>query len=191
MARCAQLAGVTFRSGQVRRLIVSRQRVEGVDVEGEPVPAAAVVLAAGSWSSLIVGAGLSADCIQPVRGQLVALRPASLPLRRIVYGAGGYLVPRPDGRVIVGSTMERVGFDKFPTPQGVGTLLERAQRLCPALAQVPMTSSWAGLRPATKDGLPALGPTPIEGLHLAVGHLRNGILLTPLTASLVAGGVLG
>jgi glycine oxidase len=191
LARCAQLAGARFRSGQVRRVLASGGRVAGIDVEGERVPAGSVVLAAGAWSSLIEGTGLAADQVQPVRGQLVALRPAAAPLRRIIFGAGGYLVPRPDRRVIAGSTMERVGFDKFSTPQGVSSLLARAQRLCPELAHDPMTSSWAGLRPATSDGLPALGPAPLEGLHFAVGHLRNGILLTPLTASLVTAGVQG
>jgi glycine oxidase len=189
--RCAQLAGAKFRSGHVRRLLSSHGRVEGVDLEGERVSATAVVLAAGAWSSLVEGTGLAVSSVYPVRGQLVALRPVTAPLHRVIFGAGGYLVPRADGRVIVGSTMERVGFEKFSTPQGVSTLLARAQRLCPELAQVPMTSAWAGLRPATEDGLPALGPTPLEGLHLAVGHLRNGILLTPVTAALVAAGVQG
>jgi glycine oxidase len=191
LAACARTAGSRLRLGEVRRILLEAGRVVGVEVDGARLATSAVVVAAGAWSSLIAGLGLAPQALRPVRGQLVRfdLPP---PLRGIVFGAGGYLVPRLDGHILAGSTMEEAGFDKSVTAAGIAGILERAARLCPVLGQAPIGALWAGLRPACEDGLPALGPVPgIPGLHLAVGHLRNGIELTPVTAELVAGGVLG
>jgi glycine oxidase len=116
------------------------------------------------------------------------------PVRHVVFGAGGYLVPRADGRVLVGSTDERIGYDKDVTPAGTVTLRERAARLCPALDGREPSAAWAGLRPALQqpgDGLPLVGPSTISGLTIATGHYRDGILLAPITAELVVTVVAG
>jgi glycine oxidase len=109
----------------------------------------------------------------------------------VVFGDGGYLVPRAGGRMLCGSTQERVGFKKEVTPAGLAQLGARAARLCPELAQARVRDAWSGLRPATADGLPFVGPSELPGLHLACGHHRNGILLAPLTAEIVAACVTG
>ncbi|HEX4458538.1 MAG TPA: FAD-dependent oxidoreductase, partial [Polyangia bacterium] len=98
---------------------------------------------------------------------------------------GGYLVPRRDGRVLVGSTEERVGFTRVTTAEAGAALEARAARLCPPLATAARLDHWAGLRPASRDGLPYIGTTAVAGLHLATGHFRNGIILAPLTAAIV------
>jgi glycine oxidase len=153
----------------------------------------AVVVCAGAWSSLVPGvaelAGISSDDVFPVRGQIVQLQGPPGLLPHMVYGGKGYVVPRRDGRVICGSTMERVGFQKEVTASGIKAVLEQALRLAPELAELPVTSTWAGLRPATRDGLPLLGPTRTPGLFLATGHFRNGVLLAALSAEVIGGHV--
>ncbi|MHB8420865.1 MAG: glycine oxidase ThiO [Myxococcales bacterium] len=188
---CAAAAGARLAVGEARRLLVEGGRVAGLLVDDRPIAAAAVVLAAGAFSALVEGVGLPPRAVRPVRGQIVCF-DLRAPFAAAVFGTGGYLAPKPDGRLLVGSTMEEVGFDKSVTGGGVRGLLELAARLCPALREAPIGSLWAGLRPATADGLPALGPSPgIAGLHLALGHFRNGILLAPVTAEIVAAGVRG
>ena len=111
-------------------------------------------------------------------------------LTRPVFGAGGYVVPRGQ-RVLVGSTMEHVGFAPGVTVEGQALLWQRARALCPALEQAVPVNAWFGFRPSTEDGLPALGPTPVEGLYLAVGFRRNGILIAPRAAELLVAAALG
>ncbi len=186
-----QKAGCRLVIGEARRILAESGRVAGVDVDGRRLAASAVVIAAGSWSALIEGSGLPVASVRPVRGQMVRFDLAP-PVRSIVFGAHGYLVPRVDGHLLVGSTMEEVGFDKSVTDAGIRRLLALSERLCPELGRRPVGALWAGLRPACGDGLPALGPLPgIGGLHLATGHLRNGILLAPATAEVLAASVQG
>ena len=163
----------------------------GVDVDGEPLRADAVVLAAGSWSGLVQGVPLDPRVVRPLRGQMVQLQTRLPLMRRILVSPEGYLVPRADGRVIAGSTMEFAGFDKQVTAAGLARILALALRLCPELGSAAVDSSWAGFRPYTEDHLPLLGPGPLPGLFLATGHFRNGILLAPITARVVAQCVLG
>jgi glycine oxidase len=106
--------------------------------------------------------------------------------RRMILDGESYLIPRADGRILIGSTLEDVGFDKSVTIDGVGDLAARGARLMPDLGKLPLVASWAGLRPATPDRLPYLGRGPLEGLIVATGHYRNGILLAPITAEIVA-----
>ena len=109
------------------------------------------------------------------------------PISRVVQGRGVHLIPREDGRILVGSTVEEVGFRSSPTPRGVGWLIESATALVPVLADLPLVETWAGFRPGTPDHLPIIGPDPdLAGLCYATGHFRNGILLAPLTAQAVA-----
>ena len=150
--------------------------------------AARVVLAAGAWSATLQGLPRRLP-VEPVRGQMLAL--GATPLRHVVYGVGGYVVPRAD-RTLVGSTMERVGFDPRTTDVAVAGLRAAGEAICPALADAPELARWAGLRPVTPDGLPILGRDPEhEALVYATGHSRNGVLLTPLTAECVAALVAG
>jgi glycine oxidase len=107
-------------------------------------------------------------------------------VRRATWVPGAYLVPRDDGRLLIGATVESTGFDERTTAQGIHELLHAALAAGPALATFTMTESWAGLRPGTPDGLPFLGPTPVDGFFLAAGHYRNGILLAPATARSIA-----
>ena len=144
-----------------------------------------VVLAAGVWTPLIVGAGSAVECVQPVRGQMIAFESA--PLRHVACGAGGYLLPRSDGFTVAGGTMEHAGFNAVTTPDAIAMIRSRAEVLCPALATADVHSSWAGLRPVTPDLLPVIGADPERSRVIyACGHSRNGILLAPLTAEAVA-----
>jgi glycine oxidase len=150
-----------------------------------------VILAAGSWSGEVLATvGLSLP-VKPIKGQILLTQGAPDLLGPIVEGGDAYLVPRADGRILVGSTMEDAGFDKTVTLDGVSGLVARAASILPAIAKLPLLQSWAGLRPSTPDRLPYLGPTPMEGLLMATGHFRNGILLAPITAELVSEIVLG
>jgi glycine oxidase len=130
--------------------------------------------------------------VAPVRGQIVCVDAPHPALRSIVWGPGAYLVPKLDGSVVVGATSEHAGFDRRVTAAGVAALLEAATRLVPALGDASFRSAWAGLRPATPDGLPLVGPLPeLDGLAVAAGHYRNGVLLSPVTGRMVADGILG
>jgi glycine oxidase len=183
--------GATFRSGYVRGVVEENGRAAGVDLDGELLRAGAVVVAAGSWSGLVQGTAMDPRAVRPARGQMIQLQTRLPIARHILTSEKGYLVPRTDGRVIAGSTMEFAGFDKQVTAEGLARILAMTLELCPALAQAPVTEMWAGFRPYTDDKLPILGPGPLPGLFLATGHFRNGILLTPITAKLVTQCILG
>jgi glycine oxidase len=179
-------AGVRFVRGEARRLRHDGRRVLGVDSDDGARDAAHVVIAAGAWSTRLDGVPLPAGAVTPVRGQMIELRAPSPPVRHVVFGAGGYLVPRADGRVLVGSTEERVGFAKEVTTAGLATLCTRAARLCPSLSSLPVADHWSGLRPASSDALPFIGATSLTNLWLCTAHFRNGILLSPLSADIIA-----
>jgi glycine oxidase len=159
-----------------------------VVLEGDELVAKHVVLAAGAWSSSIAGVDLPP--IEPVRGQIVELRAEPGLFGPVVFGKRCYLVPREDGRVLVGSTMERVGFDKRVTAGAVRELLDAALELVPALAEAAVERTWAGLRPMSPTMRPVLG-TLAPGLHVAAGHGRNGVLLAPITAAALVACVRG
>jgi glycine oxidase len=193
--RAAAFTDALAAAAAARGARVSVARVERI---GSPGPGVAVettdarltadvvVLAAGSWSG-----GIPMDApappVRPVRGQLVELRLPQLALSHVVWGSDCYLVPWQDGRVLVGATMEDVGFDERVTADGVRQLVESAVQLVPALGAATFEEARAGLRPATADELPIIGAsTTMRGVFYATGHYRNGVLLAPLTASLVA-----
>lgn len=185
LSAAARRRGVTFRPAVVRQLVSDGQRVQGVDVDDGRLDAGLVVVAAGAWSAQVAGAGLDAAHLVPARGQLIELTLPSAPLRHVLKAGLGYVVPRADGRVVCGTTVELVGFDKRVTAEGLHTVLDHALTLCPSLKSAAVTDSWAGLRPWTADGLPMLGRSHLEGLLIASGHARNGILLAPITARLI------
>jgi glycine oxidase len=186
LSAAARATGVTFRSGAVGGLLSTHGRVEGVEVDGARVEADLTIVAAGAWSALVAGVGLEPKHLAPARGQMLELALPRPPLRHILKSGPGYVVPRADGHVICGTTVELVGFDKRVTATGLSTVLQQAMALCPALSEATVVDSWSGLRPWTPDGLPILGKGSLDGLLLASGHYRNGILLAPITARLLA-----
>ncbi len=200
LALAAAGAGARFVTGQVRRIAIEQGRVAGVDHDSGRIAAGAVLLAAGAWAGLVEGSGLPAGAVRPVRGQMVVLEgrapgppvPAAPAIAsRVVFSPKGYLVPRPDGRVLCGSTMEETGFEKGVTAGGLLHILGMAVETAPRLATAPYLESWSNFRPATADGLPVLGPGAVPGLFYSTGHHRHGILLAPASADLVAASLLG
>jgi glycine oxidase len=189
----ASSAGAKFQSGTyVRSVDVVGGVVEGVLLEdGTRVSSPHVVLAAGSWSTLVEGVPLDPAAVRPARGQIVELETREPLLRRVVVGPSCYLVPRDDGRVLVGSTLEFVGYRREVTALAVRNLLSAAIEIAPSLADASLTRSWSNFRPYTSRGTPLIGPTEIPGLVLATGHHRNGILLAPITAQIVCAVVTG
>jgi len=165
-------------------------RVDGIVLaDRSEIAADVVVLAAGAWSRTI--AGLPPELrppVRPIKGQMLALQmDAAAPLvSHVVWAPGAYLVPRRDGRLLVGATVEEKGYDATLTAGGVLTLLEAAWRAVPAVEELPIEEMWVGHRPGSRDDAPILGAGPLQGLVYATGHHRNGILLTPITADTIA-----
>lgn len=193
LSQAAAAAGVRFVQGHyVRRVDIAAGRVQGLSLDGEAIVADAVVVAAGSWSSLVEGGQVPAPVVRPARGQAlsVQMRP---PLFRHVLAPyrRGYLVPRDDGMAVVGSTLEMVGYRKEVTVEGLSFILQTAESVLPGLGPLPITETWSNFRPFTADHLPVLGATEVEGLFLATGHHRYGILLTPVTGQLLAAQIAG
>jgi len=161
---------------------------------GEHVSAGQLVLAAGAWSGEIAGLPVHACVpVRPVKGQILRLRDPAGPglLERVVRFEGGYLVPRGDGRYVLGATVEERGFEECPTAGGVYELLRDARELVPGVLELQIEELFVGFRPAMPDNTPVIGRGAVEGLVWATGHHRNGILLAPLTAELVADALVG
>jgi glycine oxidase len=179
-------AGVEVRSAtNVTGFNVKDGQITSIVTPAELIPCRHVLWATGAWSAQ--AEGLPPACLPPVfpvAGQVMALRPPRLP-RCIVYGSGVYLAPKRDGRLLLGATSEDTGFEKRVTSAAAAQLFDAAQTLMPELQPSQIEDQWAGLRPATPDGLPILGPTPVPNFSLATGHFRNGILLAPATAQLL------
>lgn len=188
LARAAVDLGAMIREGvNIDRLLTDGDRVVGVAAGGQRIYAAEVVIANGAWASSWSETLHAPIPVRPVRGQLVALKTRGIGLRNVVSTGEGYMLTKPDGRTYVGTTVEEAGYDARPTAAGVGGLLAMVPHLAPGLADATFSSAWAGLRPATSDGLPLLGPLPgWHGVTVAAGHFREGILLAPITGELVA-----
>ncbi|CAO3381991.1 glycine oxidase ThiO [Azospirillum argentinense] len=188
-AAALRAGAVVHEYAEVSRIEVRGGRAVGVQVGDRLVEADRVILAAGAWSGWIDGLSPAVrPPVRPVKGQMLCLRmDARLPLlRHVVWTPGTYLIPRLDGRLLVGATTEERGFDDRLTAGGQFALLEGAWRALPGIAELPIEESWAGFRPGTRDDAPILGLSEVEGLIYATGHHRNGILLTPVTADSVA-----
>lgn len=186
----ARNRGVEIRGHcEARSVVCEAGRCAGVDCGGETISAGQVVLAAGCFSGRFANElGLEKHApTRPVRGQMLALRPANgaAGLRQVVRCERGYLVPRNDGRIVAGSTVEEAGFEKRVTASGLRTILDASIEMCPALGGGEVIETWSGLRPGTPDDLPILGPSEVDGLWIATGHYRNGILLAAATAKLL------
>jgi glycine oxidase len=190
LREAALKAGVTLgENTPVERIVTSDNRVTGIGVAGETVSADTVILAAGAWSRGIAGLpAASLPPVRPVKGQMLALRmdPRAPLLTHVVWAPGAYLVPRKDGRLLIGATVEEKGFDPNLTAGGQLALLEATWRALPAIEELPIDEMWVGFRPGTRDDAPIIGESSVPGLVYATGHYRNGILLAPVTAAVMA-----
>jgi glycine oxidase len=191
LVRACTHRGVEMREAvSAERILVRGGAVAGVATSVGNVEADVVVIAAGAWSGLIDG--LPSDSIPPVRpvkGQIVRLRGDGFALAHVVRTPRVYLLPKPDGTVVVGATQEERGFDLRPSAGGVKDLLEHAWEVVPATYELAFEGVEVGLRPASRDHLPIIGSTGVRGLIVATGHFRSGILLAPATADAIVEGV--
>lgn len=183
IAACGQ-AGVQLLSGcPVYGLDRDGERITGVRSAAGLLRADRYLVAAGAWSEALLGLAGCRIGVRPIRGQIALLHTSPPLLRRILLAGSEYLVPRPDGRVLIGSTEEDVGFKKHTTAGAVQELLRMGTKLVPGLAEAPVERCWAGLRPGSADGKPYIGPAPgFRNLFAATGHFRSGIQLSPGTA---------
>jgi glycine oxidase len=183
-------AGGTLREncGDVGLMTIA-DRAVGVTAGGADFAAETVIVAAGAWTPDVAGLpAIASPPVRPVKGQMLALAmdPAAPLLSHVLWTQKAYLVPRRDGRLLIGATTEERGFDTTLTAGGMLSLLESAWRALPGIEELPIIESWVGFRPGSRDDAPILGATGIAGLILATGHHRNGILLTPATADAIA-----
>jgi glycine oxidase len=185
LANSVSNLGVNVLTGtNVDSLVIEGNRLTGVQTSSGAITCSTAVIAAGTWSSFIKHTSFS---IEPVRGQMVCLEAKPQLTRHVIFSRRGYIVPRRDGRLLAGSTSENAGFDKSVTAGGINKILQNAHEISPAISNLPIVDTWAGLRPRAADGLPVLGPcVEIDGLFYATGHYRNGILLAPITGELIS-----
>jgi glycine oxidase len=190
----AEHASVSFHRRRASGLQLDGKRVVGATfADGHALEAPTVVLAAGCWSAQLEGLPPSArPPVRPVKGQILRLRGAAdrallaRTVRGLVHGASVYLVPRADGELVVGATVEERGFDTTVTAGATYELLRDAAEIVPGISELELVEARAGLRPGSPDNAPLLGPAAIEGLVVATGHYRHGVLLTPVTADAIA-----
>lgn len=181
----ARKSGVEiFSQHEAQGVWQEKERCAGLLLKGEKIAAKWTIIAAGCFSAGISGVNTYAP-VRPAKGQMVSLRSERTKIERVLWSDKIYLVPRNDGRILAGATVEYVGFDKKITAGALEKILTGAIELAPDLADARVEETWAGLRPDSPDHLPILGPTDIEGLLVATGHFRSGILLTPITARLI------
>ena len=207
-----RLCAALLRAAQARHAQFIHARVECIEQAGGRVTglklaphdptgptqlfAERVVLAAGSWSSTIAGSPLPKGAITPIHGQVVEVKSAPELLQHVVFGHAesgvhGYLVPRADGRVLIGATTDQFGYEKRVTIAGILGLLHLGAAILPPLMDATFRDAWSGLRPASADGLPLLGQTRLFGLYACTGHYRNGILLAPASCEALAAMLVG
>ncbi|MGE0257294.1 MAG: glycine oxidase ThiO [Alphaproteobacteria bacterium] len=194
LAAASRQAGVELvEHCPVREIIVGSGRAAGVVTERGADRADIVVLAAGAWSREIDGVpAANRPPVRPIKGQMLALQmdKAAPLIRHVLWLPRGYLVPRLDGRLVIGGTVEERGFDEHLTAGGLLALLDGAWRAIPTIEELPIAETWVGFRPGSRDDAPMLGPSGIDRLVIATGHHRNGILLTPVTAAVVSSYIL-
>jgi glycine oxidase len=195
LVSAAQKLGARLCAGvEATAIKIEGERVEAVETSAGRIHAALAIIACGAWTDFIrlSGNDFGISLIQPVRGQMLCLEARPPIVRHVVYSLRGYLVPRRDGRLLAGSTIERVGFDKSVTVRGLREITDHALEIAPEVAALPTRDSWAGLRPQTRDGWPLIGASEaIEGLFYATGHYRNGILLAPITGKIIGSLICG
>lgn len=194
---CLSLGVTITKEDEVLAVESDGDRLRGVRTRDGLVPASILVNAAGAWSTRIAGAGKGCMVVDPVKGQMLAFAMPHPIVERTVFfpparaANDGYVVPRADGRLLVGATIENADFDDRVTADGVHALLSAALEALPQLASLALSETWTGLRPLSRDGVPFIGATSLEGYFAATGHFRWGILLTPATARLIADAIEG
>lgn len=191
LARAARNRGVSFIEQVPETSVLTQNgRVIGLRTPRETFSSDKILIAAGAWTPTLLKP-LGVDlALEPVKGQLMIMSGLPRAFRGPVYTGDGYLVPKADGRLIIGSTMEKVGFDVRPTLEAQRGLADWAARWCPGLTSLPVVNFQAGLRPGSRDGWPVMGPLlDPEGLFVAAGHFRNGILLSPVAGHYMADGM--
>ncbi|MBD1845039.1 glycine oxidase ThiO [Cyanobacteria bacterium FACHB-63] len=180
----AQELGIEIRTGIHVERFVSDSNITHLETNQGSWKADRYILATGAWSQELLPIP-----VFPRKGQMLSVRvpnPENLPLQKVLFGEESYIVPRQDGRIVIGATSENVGFQTGNTAIGVHQLLSAAIRLYPPIQHFTLEETWYGFRPATPDELPILGASPYDNLTLATGHYRNGILLAPVTANAIA-----
>ena len=190
----AEMNGIEIRENiEVTGLLTDGSRVTGAETSGDRFKADQVVLATGAWTSLIkLGARSIPVKVKPIKGQIISFQTAKRLFQKVIYSPRGYIVPRADGRILAGATVEDAGFDKETTAGGIEFLRERSGEISPSLSGLSIYEQWAGLRPYASDGLPVIGRLGgIENLLVATAHFRNGILLAPLTGQIAADEITG
>jgi len=183
----AQLNGIAIDEGVTAKQVLSANgRVTGVETDTGEYSAGTVIIAAGAWSSFVdIESDAEPIMVKPIRGQMLCYRPAEH-FKHVIFSRRGYLVPRRDGRLLAGATVEDVGFDRSTTADGRSTLIDVAAEIAPKLSNFEPIDHWAGLRPRGPGETPFIGQiVGVDGLFAAVGHFRNGILLTPITAKTI------
>jgi glycine oxidase len=189
-------------NAEVKNLLFENYKIVGAETESQNFFAPKIVLTAGAWTSLLSSwtVLIKSDdmrvahlpAVRPIRGQMLSFRTAKRLFSKVIYTPRGYIVPRADGRILSGATVEDVGFDKSMTESGIEFLRRNALEISPSLGNLEIYEKWAGLRPRAADGLPVLGTSSsFENLFLATAHYRNGILLAPLTAKILADAIVG
>lgn len=184
-----RLHGIDIREGaKVSGLLTGGSRVLGVETLHEKLFAGTTVLATGAWTSLIkLGPNTVPVRIKPIKGQMIAFHTAKRLFQKVIYSPRGYIVPRADGRILAGATVEDAGFDTEMTEAGIELLRRTAGEISPSLGSLEISEKWAGLRPFAADALPVIGKMGgYENLMIATAHYRNGILLAPITAKVLA-----
>jgi glycine oxidase len=174
---------------EIRSVRIRNKRVTGIESEKSSLDAPNVIIAAGAWTSQIKTSETNSSAVQiePVRGQMLCFQIEPTFAHHVIYSSRGYLVPRRNGNLLAGSTSERVGFDRRVTEEGAISIKSMAFEIAPGLESAAIVDSWVGFRPHAPDDLPVLGPAAdIDGLFYATGHYRNGILLAPITAEIIA-----
>lgn len=192
-ARLARMPRVRLREGcKVTGFVVDNSRITGVETTIGATNADQVIVCGGAWAAGLlekVGIRLS---VRPVKGQMILFRAPVGMLQRVLLMDGRYVIPRADGRVLAGSTLEETGFDKTTSPEARESLWQSAVSIMPALADCEVEHHWAGLRPGSPDGVPFIGSVPgIDNLHVNAGHFRNGLVLAPASTRLLVDQLLG
>jgi glycine oxidase len=171
---------------EITHLLIENDKITGAATADKKFFAEKIVLTTGAWTSLIKTGNFALPQVRPIRGQMLGFQTAKRLFGKVIYTPRGYIVPRADGRILVGATIEDIGFDKTVTDAGTEILLDAALEISPSLANLEIAEKWAGLRPFAADGLPVLGEfAGYNNLFIATAHYRNGILLAPLTARIL------